>query len=299
MNIDEHRCLCGVYSNLATGKLESSHPWNSADSAVVREASLALKWCPGPSGPPGENAWPELQLRSKLRGFRDNRTGFTYSTQSIWRYMRLSGMVWHLLNCCTRSSGCLNSDCRGNVSISPPQRWLWLFEHVWSPFCTMCLKFPKFLYMRFFEQTADKRCKSKIQKLLFNASPWIRAELPSISEHRYRFLGPDWTGCKTRRLASSLLQATGAGHKDLREHWLWPRWRTKLRLWCHVNKYMFNFCFHHMSSQSIRDFEWFWLVAFVRTALHFNYRKRGSWRQLHRWLQAWRIPNLFEEMGFA
>lgn len=97
-------------------------------------------------------------------------------------------------------------------------------------FCTMCLKFPKFLYMRFVEQTADKRCKSKIQKLLFNASPWIRAELPSISEHRYRFLGPDWTGCKTRRLASSLLQATGAAHKDLRKHWLWPRWRTKLRL---------------------------------------------------------------------
>lgn len=69
-----------------------------------------------------------------LRGFRDNRAGFTSSTQSIWRYMRLSGMVWHLLNCCTRSSGCLNSDCRGNVSISPAQRWLWLFEHVWSFF---------------------------------------------------------------------------------------------------------------------------------------------------------------------
>lgn len=109
MNTDVIRCLCDVYSNPGTGKLESSHPWNSADSAVL-EASLALKWCPGAIGPPGENAanaWPELQLRSKLRGFRDNRTGFTYLTQSIWRYMRLSGMVWHLLNCAQEAGGVL------------------------------------------------------------------------------------------------------------------------------------------------------------------------------------------------
>ena len=254
MNIDVIRCLCDVYSNPGTGKLESSHPWNSADSAVL-EASLALKWCPGAIGPPGENAWPELQLRSNIARVQGQSYRF-YIFDSV--NLEVHETKWHGLASTqlrTRSRGCLNSDCRGNVSISPAQRWLWLFEHVWSPFCTMCLKFPKFLYMRFVEQTAFKRCKIKIQKLLFNASPWIRAELPSISEHRYRFLGPDWTGCKTRRLASSLLQATGAAHKDLRKHWLWPRWRTKLRLWCHVNKYMFKFCFHHMSSQSIRDFD--------------------------------------------
>ena len=49
-NIDDYSYVFGIANphvfnpiTSGTGKLESSHPWNSADSAVVLEASLALK----------------------------------------------------------------------------------------------------------------------------------------------------------------------------------------------------------------------------------------------------------------
>ena len=149
------------------------------------KSSLELSWfsC-RPGGKPGfemmpGSHWPIDQVNTPDRSSKWdlNCAGSTRTVVQvyhslifdsfIWRYhMGLSGMVWHLPICAQEAGGMfrLQWQCFRLASAM----LIVTFRTCWNSFLYDVPRVFPYFYMRFVEQTADKRCKINIQKLVFN-----------------------------------------------------------------------------------------------------------------------------------